>query len=179
MSDSFSTVWRICGRNILSLFEGENLNSLAEVIYFSRNVELAKVFTYIVKAGYGLGTPVNEKIYLEWVNFYLGGPIPVSPKLITLDLSNTTVADISALARCTLLTYLDLHHTNVEDISALVGCTSLTHLNLYSTNVEDISELVGCTSLTELNLCQTLVVDISVLAKVHTDAPKSWSDTCS
>ncbi len=70
-----------------------------------------------------------------------GAIIIHNTSLETLDLSNTSVADISALAACESLKTLGLSWTPVTDISALAGCLALEWLDLYNTSVSDTSML--------------------------------------
>ena len=85
--------------------------------------------------------------------------------IVKLNLRNTGVTDISALANCRGLKTLDLRGcTGVTDISPLAGCPGLQYLYLRGCiGVRDIMPLAGCTRLERLILSGTGVTDISVL----------------
>lgn len=59
--------------------------------------------------------------------------------LHTLNLQNTKVRDVSALAECSLHT-LSLGFSEVTDVAALAGCSSLHTLDLQSTGVRGGTE---------------------------------------
>jgi Leucine-rich repeat (LRR) protein len=84
--------------------------------------------------------------------------------LHTLDLSETRVSDVTALASCQNLHMLDLTYTRVSDVSPLASCTALHKLDLSHTRVSDLSAIASCQSLHTLNLMHTQVIDVSVLA---------------
>ena len=87
-------------------------------------------------------------------------------QLKELNLSDTQVSDISALAKLTQLKVLYLGGTQVSDISALAKLTQLKWLYLSATNVSDVSALAKLTKLEQLNLFDTNVSDVSALAKL-------------
>jgi Leucine-rich repeat (LRR) protein len=84
--------------------------------------------------------------------------------LHTLALSNTRVRNVSALASCKSLHTLDLSNTRVRNVSALASCKSLHTLHLRGTQVSDVSALASCESLHSLHLRETQVSDVSALA---------------
>ena len=87
--------------------------------------------------------------------------------LTRLDLSETNVSDISALANLTKLWQLNIsYNPAVSDISALANLTNLTWLKLNSTNVSDISALANLTKLKWLKLRETNVWDVSAVANL-------------
>jgi hypothetical protein len=85
--------------------------------------------------------------------------------LHTLDLSNTEVSDVSVLASCQSLDTLDLEGTLVSDVSVLASFKSLHTLCLWSTQVSDVSVLASCQSLHKLDLRDTKVSNVSALAR--------------
>ncbi len=87
-------------------------------------------------------------------------------KLEGLDLSQTAVTDISALSGLTNLDWINLSQTAVSDISALSGLTHLWGLSLRQTSVSDVSALSGLTNLRELDLSQTAISDVSTLSEL-------------
>jgi hypothetical protein len=84
--------------------------------------------------------------------------------LHTLDLRETEVSDVSALASCQSLHTLVLARTPVSDVSALASCQSLHTLNLAQTRVRDVTGLASCQSLHTLDLSIGRVSDVSGLA---------------
>ena len=81
--------------------------------------------------------------------------------LTYLDLSSTSVTDISSLKNLTLLQRLFLKDTSVSDISELKNLSSLRTLDLSNANVSDIPELPR--SLRQLYLKGNSIKDISEL----------------
>jgi hypothetical protein len=88
---------------------------------------------------------------------------PIRQSLHTLDLRETDVSDVSALASCQSLHTLNLAHSRVSDVSALASCQSLHTLNLAHSRVSDVSALASCQSLHTLHLACTEVSDVSAL----------------
>ena len=83
-----------------------------------------------------------------------------------LDLTDSDVHDIIALARLVNLKVLSLRYTRVQDISTLAGLVNLQMLYLSGTQVRDITAIGGLVKLWKLNLQDTLVEDITVLARL-------------
>ncbi|GKT28849.1 leucine-rich repeat domain-containing protein, partial [Aduncisulcus paluster] len=82
-----------------------------------------------------------------------------------LDLSDTSVVDISALASFNSLVKLDLRWVNgISDISALSNQTSLKYLNLGGNNISDISPLSSLVNLEFLYLSNNAISDVSALS---------------
>ena len=73
-------------------------------------------------------------------------------KLLSLDLSNTKVADIGFLASAHKLAILDLENTDVSDLSPIVPLTRITSLNLSGSLVDSLAIELDCLSLTKLYL---------------------------
>jgi hypothetical protein len=84
-------------------------------------------------------------------------------QVISIDLRDTKVSDISPLQGLTQLQSLNLRDTKVSDISPLQGLTQLQKLFLSGARVSDISPLQGLTQLQDLDLRGTQVSDISPL----------------
>ena len=83
-----------------------------------------------------------------------------------LDLSGTSISEISPLVNLTMLESLDLMDTNVSDISPLSNLIMLESLDLMDTNVSDISPIANLTALDSLDLVGTQVSDLDPLAKL-------------
>ena len=76
-----------------------------------------------------------------------------------LDLSGTSISDLSPIVNLTKLESLDLMETSVSDISPLTNFVTLQSLNLMGTSVSDISPIVALTALQSLNLLGTPASD--------------------
>ncbi len=89
--------------------------------------------------------------------------IPIKDQLISLNLSNTNIADhdISILTQLDNLTWLYLNHTSVTDSSvhALSGLKKLKYLNLVDTKITDkaLPELAELKELKRIYLYQSAV----------------------
>jgi Leucine-rich repeat (LRR) protein len=90
-------------------------------------------------------------------------PVEWAPFVDELDLSRTTLENLSAVHTLTALRDLDLSMTQVSDLSPLSGLTVLKKLNLTATNVSDLTPLQTLTSLEALFLALTGVSDLSPL----------------
>jgi len=86
------------------------------------------------------------------------------PVLRSVDLSCTSVADVSPLSALTGLYLLDLSYTPVADVSPLSALTGLHRLDLSCTSVADVSPLSALTGLHRLDLSCTSVADVSPLS---------------
>ena len=64
-----------------------------------------------------------------------------------LDLGNTQVSDVAALAALVNLKWLYLSNTQVNDVAALAALVNLKELDLSITQVSDIAALAALTSL--------------------------------
>ncbi len=84
-----------------------------------------------------------------------------------LDFSGQTeFSDLSPLVGFTRLENLDLSETSVTDLSPLSSCSNLKVLRLNGCQVVDLTPLAGLTQLEELQICQTDVSDLSALASL-------------
>ena len=71
---------------------------------------------------------------------------------------------------------LDLSGTSVSDLTPLQGLTSLQTLNLYAaTSVSDLTPLQGLTSLQTLDLTGTEVTDLAPAGRPHQHCRRSTS----
>ena len=86
--------------------------------------------------------------------------------LLTLEVSEAGIRNLTGLEFVTNLTSLILDGNNIRDISTLAGLTNLRILGLWGNNISDISALAGLTNLTELYLGDNNLTDISVLASL-------------
>lgn len=85
-------------------------------------------------------------------------------KIEILDLMNTDVEDLSALATLTKMKKLVLDGTKVRDISVLSNLTNLEWLMIDRTEVYDISAVGSLLNLIKLEIANTAVTDLSPIA---------------
>jgi len=90
--------------------------------------------------------------------------IEYAANLMSLDLGDNQISDISALSGLTNLECLDLGENQISDISALSGLTNLKSLDLWGNQISDISALSGLTNLECLYLGENQISDISALS---------------
>jgi Leucine-rich repeat (LRR) protein/MinD-like ATPase involved in chromosome partitioning or flagellar assembly len=85
------------------------------------------------------------------------------PNLTELDLSGTSLSDVSPLSGLGSLAKLSLTSTAVRDLSPLNGLTDLYWLDLQFTPVSDLSPLKDLPKLDDLLLASTMVEDLTAL----------------
>jgi preprotein translocase subunit YajC len=86
--------------------------------------------------------------------------------LVSLDLHNNRISDISPLAGLTKLEWLDLSYNRISNISPLAGLTSLKWLYLYNNLISNISPVANLTNLKYLFLQTNQISNISPLANL-------------
>ncbi len=84
--------------------------------------------------------------------------------LLSLDLRNKGVKDLTGLEHAARLTNLTLVGNPISDIAPLSTLTQLTNLNFSRSGVSDVSPLSALTQLTNLNLDRNRVSDVSALS---------------
>ena len=87
--------------------------------------------------------------------------------IVNLDLNDTAVEDISALAYCENLEGLALERTCVATLIPLSSCKQLRLLSINGTKVNDLSPIRKLACLRELFVGKTEVSDISALSQLH------------
>ena len=101
----------------------------------------------------------------------LGKGVPITEaelaNVINVDLSGSSITDLTGIELCTSLEVLDLTDNNISDISALAWLVNLSELSLWENNVNDISDLASLTSLQYLDLDNNAVTNISALVGLH------------
>jgi len=85
---------------------------------------------------------------------------------------------LADLAGVSSLEYLDLSYSSVSDISSLPDLPGLREINLSFTSVSDVSPLAGLTSLEAVNLSNSNVSDLSALAGLP-NLRRLWATSCS
>ncbi|MEM7723302.1 MAG: leucine-rich repeat domain-containing protein [Pseudomonadota bacterium] len=98
-------------------------------------------------------------------------------ELISVDLDNTKVADLSPIAQLTNLQRLSLRDTKVTDITPVAQLTNLQVLNLNDTQVADITPVARLANLQELYLNDTQVADLTPLASLDILRSLSFDNT--
>ena len=78
-----------------------------------------------------------------------------------LDLSGTSIPDLSPIVNLTALESLDLKNTIVSDISPIANLTDLRSLDLMGTQVSDLNPLAKLTELRSLDLFDTPASDLA------------------
>ena len=84
-------------------------------------------------------------------------PITELSDLVALDISETSIEDISPLRSANKLKVLRANSTLIEDISALKYCITLEELEVANTAISDITVLQSLRNLQKLNLANTMV----------------------
>lgn len=111
--------------------------------------DLAKVYRLKIPAGYKTLNDLKQLTNLEY-----------------LDLSNTKLTSVSALASLKNLRVLYLYKNGIKDISPIKGLTKLQVLSINGNRVSNISSLAGLTQLTELYIRENTINDFSPVAKL-------------
>lgn len=112
--------------------------------------------------------PITELSDLTWLDISGTSVNEISPlrnanKLKTLRANNTLVNDLSSLKYCLTLEELEVANTTVDDLSVLVNLPNLQKINLSGTPVSRIQGLKNCPNLISLNLSGTRIPNISVV----------------
>ena len=88
-------------------------------------------------------------------------------QLMSLNLSSSSISDVSFLENLTqLTTYLNFYNNTISDVSPLTNLTQLTYLDLYKNTISDVSPLANLTQLTSLRLGANTISDVSPLANL-------------
>lgn len=90
-------------------------------------------------------------------------PLSELSDLTYLNISETSVDDITTLRNANKLKVLNANSTFIEDISALKYCITLEELEIGNTNVSDLSVLASLRNLKKLNASNTMVTRLTQL----------------
>ena len=90
-------------------------------------------------------------------------PITELSDLTILDISETSIEDISPLRSANKLKVLRANSTLIEDISALKYCITLEELEVANTSINDIAVLQALRNLQKLNLSNTMISRLQYL----------------
>ena len=83
-----------------------------------------------------------------------------------LQITNTTVTDLSAFAGNEYIENLTITTPELTDVSPLASCPNLNYLSVSGTAVTDLSGLAGMESLTSLDLSRTSITDLSSISAI-------------
>jgi Leucine-rich repeat (LRR) protein len=97
----------------------------------------------------------------ERLRYYIGGDDPNS--VISLDLSNRNISNISFVYNLINLTELKLNKNQITDIEPLSNLINLTHLELNENRITDIEPLSNLINLTHLELKDNRILDFEPL----------------
>lgn len=97
--------------------------------------------------------------------------------LVTLRLERNQIGDISGLGSLTNLTELRLERNQISDVSGLGSLTGLTILTLGSNQISEVDGLAGLTNLEILDLGDNQIREIGALADLEnlTDLNLEWN----
>ena len=112
--------------------------------------------------------PLAELSDLTWLDISGTSVDDISPlrnanKLKTLRANTTLIEDLSALKYCLTLEELEVANTTLDDLSVLTNLPNLQKINLSGTQVSRVSGLKNCPNLTSLNLGGTRIPNIVVV----------------
>lgn len=113
--------------------------------------------------------PLSELSDLTWLDISGTSVADLTPlrnanKLKTLKADNTLIDDLSSLKYCLTLEELEVAGTRVSDLSVLVNLPNLKKINLADTPVGRTNALKNCPNLVSLNLSGTRILNIGVVA---------------
>lgn len=86
---------------------------------------------------------------------------------LALDLSSTSVTDLTPLAALSDLKRLSAANTGISNLAPLAGLKNLEVLEISSTSVEDLAPLASLTGLRQIDVSNTQVRDLAPLASLN------------
>ena len=112
--------------------------------------------------------PISELSDLAWLDISGTSVDDISPlrnanKLKTLKANSTLIEDLSALKYCLTLEELEVANTTLDDLSVLANLPNLQKINLSGTQVSRVNGLKNCPNLTSLNLGGTRIANIGIV----------------
>jgi len=115
--------------------------------------------------------PLSELSDLTWLDISGTSIDDISPvrnlnKLKVLRANSTLIEDITALKYNLSLEELEVANTIVENLGTLSSLRNLVKLNLADTQVSRISNLKNCPNLTSLNLSGTRIANVGILQEL-------------
>ena len=112
--------------------------------------------------------PISELSDLAWLDISGTSVDDISPlrnanKMKTLKANSTLIEDLSALKYCLTLEELEVSNTTIDDLSVLANLPNLQKIDLSSTQVSRVNGLKNCPNLTSLNLGDTRISNIGIV----------------
>ena len=112
--------------------------------------------------------PLSELSDLTWLDVSETSVEDLSPvrnlnKLKVLRANSVLADDLMALKYNITLEELEMANTTVDDLSVLASLRNLTKLNVANTQVNRLTQLKNCVNLTSLNLSGTRIANIGIL----------------
>lgn len=112
--------------------------------------------------------PISELSDIVWLNISGTSIDDLSPlrnanKLKVLRADSTLIDDLSSLKYEITLEELEVSNTNINDISVLSSLRNLTKLNIANTNINRINNLKSCPNLVSVNLSGCKISNIGIL----------------
>ncbi|NRA67183.1 MAG: leucine-rich repeat domain-containing protein [Pseudobacteriovorax sp.] len=81
-----------------------------------------------------------------------------------LDLSNTSISNLTPLLEIENLSVLNISGNRISDLSVLSGITGLTSLDISNNSIEDLTPIAGLVTLASLNAENNAIQDVVALA---------------
>ena len=112
--------------------------------------------------------PLGELSDLTWLDISGTSVDDITPlrnanKLKTLLANGILAENLSALKYCLTLEELEVANTTIDDLSVLAYLPNLQKINLYNTQVNRVNGLKNCPNLTSLNLGGTRIPNINIV----------------
>ena len=116
--------------------------------------------------------PLSEMSDITWLDVSGTSVEDLSPvrnlnKLKVLRANSTLIEDLSALKYNITLEELEVANTTINDLSVLPSLRNLQKLNINNTQVSRISNLKSCPNLTSVNLGGTRIANIGILQELE------------
>lgn len=105
--------------------------------------------------------PALKNLTLSGCHLSSIAPLSAARQLISLDLCDNAVRDISALSFMSGLRYLNLSHNALENLSSLSTLSGLETLNVSYNSLTSVFPLGGCLSLKELNVSHNFITSLN------------------
>ena len=110
--------------------------------------------------------PKLKKLTLSNCSLASISPLSSAQGLVTLDLSQNTIRNISALSNMADLQELNLQHNAIVDLSALSACNSLKKLEVSYNSNTSISPISGLSGLTWLDASRNSISDLEDMSRL-------------
>lgn len=105
--------------------------------------------------------PALKNLALSGCHLSSIAPLSGAGQLVSLDLCDNAIRDISALSFMSGLRHLNLSHNALENLSSLSALGGLETLNISYNSLTSVFPLGGCFSLTELNISNNFIASLN------------------